>query len=399
MRNRILTVLVAVVVGVVLLYGVPRAYSLSAHVQATERESTQHAADLAAVAVEERQRSGADVDSALLERLAQDQESIVYVAADGTRLRAGLPVEADGEDDLVAARSLADGGELTLRRSADLVDQRIADELMPLFLLGAALVVLACLLTWVLAERLSRPFRELAAVAENIGRGRFDNHIPPYRVAEAEAIADAMRRGSERWLELMRRERDVAANASHELRTPISALRTEIEDLASWPQTPPDVAAELRSYLPQLDRLHTAVRAYLDAVQAQRLTDVDVVDLAQVVEAAVQRWGPDGKATRTGPAVVLEAHEGVPMLVRGASATVAEILDHLFQDAVDRGAQEVRVELECTDAYGRVRLSLVGEVAPAGERAREAAAQTALAVDGRVSVVDGHSTLLLPRAV
>lgn len=398
MRNRLVTVLVALVVGVVLIYGVPRAYSLASYVQATERESTRHAADLAAVAVAEREHNDTEVTAEFLQHLVHDQESIDYVGADGTRVRVGLPVEADRPDDVVAVRPLTTGGELSLRRSADLVDERVSSALLPLFLLGAGLVLVASLLTWILAERLSRPFRELAEVAENIGRGRFDNTIPPYRVAEAEAIADAMRRGSARWLELMRRERDIAANASHELRTPISALRTEIEDLASWPQTPPDVSAELRSYLPELDRLHTAVRTYLDAVQAQRLTDVDVVDLTTVVGAAVQRWGADAKPSRPGMAITLAGGLGSPVLVRGAPATVAEILDHLFQDATDRGARQVQVELESTESYGRVRLTLEGEMAPATEEARVAAARIALAVDGRVSIVDGHSTLLLPRA-
>jgi signal transduction histidine kinase len=188
-----------------------------------------------------------------------------------------------------------------------------------------------------------------------------------------------------------RRERDFAANASHELRTPISALRVEIEDLASWPQTPTDVAAELRSYLPQLDRLNTAVRTYLDRESSQRLTDVESVDLVTLVRSAMQRWQP---SLRT----LLVAEPEGPMPVRAAPATIGTILDHLLRDAVDRGATQVHVELECTESYGRVRLSLEGEMAPAGEEARAAAAQAALEVDGRVSIVDGHSALLLPRA-
>ena len=174
----------------------------------------------------------------------------------------------------------------------------------------------------------------------------------------------------------MRRERDIAANASHELRTPISALRTEIEDLASWPQTPPDVAAELHSYLPELDRLNAAVRIYLDAAQSQRLTDVESVDLAVAAREAMQRWEPGPGADGPGlPSVLVQESEG-PMPVRGSAATVDEILDHLFRDADDRGASLVRVELECTESYGRVRLTLEGEMAPATEEARGAAAAT-----------------------
>lgn len=398
MRNRLITVLVGVVVGVIVLYGVPRAYFVADYVQDTEQQETQRSAEAAVIAVTERERGPDQVTPPFLEQLVRAEESIDYTTPDGTRIRVGLPVERDTESDVVATRSLADGGQLTLRRSADQVSDRVAEALLPLFLIGLALVVVVPIIAWVLAGRLSRPFRELAGVAESIGQGRFDQAIPHYRMVEAEAIADALRRAADRWAELMRRERDIATNASHELRTPISALRVEIEDLASWPQTPPDVSAELRSYLPELDRLHTAVRTYLDAVQAQRLTDVDVVDLTTVVGAAVQRWGADAKPSRPGMAITLAGGLGSPVLVRGAPATVAEILDHLFQDATDRGARQVQVELESTESYGRVRLTLEGEMAPATEEARVAAARIALAVDGRVSIVDGHSTLLLPRA-
>lgn len=396
MHNRLMTVLVAVVVGVIALYGVPRAYFVADYVQDTERQETQRSAEAAAVAVSERQRGPDEVTPQFLAQLVRAEESIEYTTPDGLRVRAGLPVERNAEGDVVASRALADGGQLTLRRSADQVDDRVAAALQPLFLIGMVLVVVVPLIAWALAARLSRPFRELASVAESIGQGRFDQTIPHYRMNEAEAIADALRRAADRWAELMRRERDVAANASHELRTPISALRVEIEDLASWPQTPPDVTAELHSYLPQLDRLHAAVRTYLDTAQSQRLTDVEAVDLAAAAQEAMQRWepGPHGPGL---PSVLVEEPEG-PMPVRASSATVDEILDHLFRDAETRGAQLVRVTLECTDTYGRVQLTLEGEMAPATEEARGTASRTALAVDGRVSIMDGHSTLLLPRA-
>lgn len=398
MRNRLVAVLVALVVGIVALYGVPQAYLVADLVQDGERQETHHAADIAAIAVSERVRLGEEVTSDFLELLLREQESLTVAAPDGSTVRVGLPPERDSAEDIVATRPLADGGELTVRRSAALVDQRVGDALLPLFLIGLALVILVPLLMLGLAERLSRPFRELAGVAERIGQGHFDEPIRHYRVAEAEAIADALRRASARWAELMRRERDIAANASHELRTPISALRVEIEDLASWPQTPPDVAAELHSYLPELDRLNAAVRAYLDHLQSQRLTDVDTINLVPVVLEAMHRWErPSDKDRAALPSVLVHEPEGA-MPVRASQATVAQILDHLFRDASDRGATLVRVELGSTDTVGRVRLSLEGEVTPAGDEARTAASKTALEVDGRVSIVDGHSTLLLPRA-
>ena len=397
MRNRVVAVLVAMVVAVVLLYGIPRAYLLADLVQDTEARETQRSADLVAVAVTERLDGGGEVDEELLERLLHTQESIDYEPATGEAVRAGFPTTADSSADIVATRSLPDGGEVTLRRSGELVSSRVGEALLPLILIGLGLAIGASLVVRLLAERLSRPFRELADVADSIGRGHFDVTIPTYTVAEAEAIGAAMRRGISRLAELRRRERDIATNASHELRSPISALRMEIEDLASWPQTPADVSAELSSYLPQLDRLNTAVRTYLDEAEAQRLMDVEVVDLSELVAQALARWRPRLRGDAA-PRLVLVDQPSGPLHVCASDSIVGDILDHLLQDALERNPTHVLVEVDSTEGYGRIRIELEGEQAGPDPRPQSIASQTAMAVGGRVSTVDGHTVVMLRRA-
>ncbi|GAA1166651.1 hypothetical protein GCM10009584_04540 [Ornithinimicrobium humiphilum] len=402
MRRQIIATLVAMVVGVVLLYGVPRAYWLSELVHSTEQRETHRAADVLAVAVDERRAGGGQVEEDFLAQLVHTGEAVT-VTVDGGTLRVGTDASQDSPDDIVAVRGLAGGGELSLRRADELVSDRVGEALVPVGLLGLVLIVAAGLLVKVLADRLSRPFRELAGIADAVGRGHFDVSIPHYRVPEAEAIGGSMRRGISRLAELRRRERDIASNASHELRSPISALRMEIEDLASWPETPPVVAAELHSYLPQLDRLNAAVRTYLDAAEAQRLLDVDVVDLSALVRESLDRW----RSRLRGPSaprlvVVDEPTEAVH--VCASDSAVTEVLDHLLTDAVHRLPTHVLVEIDSTDGYGRVRLELEGARADGGGGVREgtevadgraAAAETALAVGGRVISVDGQTVVLL----
>jgi signal transduction histidine kinase len=395
MRNRIVAVLVAIVVGVVLLYGIPRAYFLADLVHNQETRETQQSADLIAVAVAERQAAAGEVTPDFLEQLLHDHESLVVIAG-GTTLRVGQPATDDDPGDVVATRSLPDGGEVTLRRSGDLVGERVAEAILPLVLLGLGVALAAAVVVRLVAHRLSRPFLELAEVADAIGRGHFEVDIPHYRVGEAEAIGGAMRRGIARLGELRRREHDIATNASHELRSPISALRMEIEDLASWPETPPQVAQELTSYLPQLDRLNAAVRTYLDAAEQQRLLDVDVVDLTDAVRQAFDRWRPRLRRT-SGPALVLVDEPGTPLHVCASDQSVAEILDHLLQDAVDRRPTHILVEIDATEGYGRVRLELESERAPGRTEAKQAATVIAIAVGGRLTTVDGHTLVMLRR--
>jgi len=77
---------------------------------------------------------------------------------------------------------------------------------------------------------------------------------------------------------LVRRDQAVAVRASHELRTPITALRLSLEDLTLWKQTPPDVRAELQRSIdfraqwePRLQ--HTSVNERCDALAVNRLDE------------------------------------------------------------------------------------------------------------------------------
>ena len=123
---------------------------------------------------------------------------------------------------------------------------RIADTKASLGLSAGelGLVLLAAVTGFLLAKRLARPFGELADAADHLGQARFDVALPHYSIPEAEAIGAALRRASTQLDSLVEREREFAANVSHQLRTPVTALRLTLEDLSMWPETPPTVAAE-----------------------------------------------------------------------------------------------------------------------------------------------------------
>lgn len=272
MRERLVAILVGLTVAVVGLYGIPRAYFVADLVHDSEVRKVERSADLIVVLLSERQAAPtpSPVTPADLEPLLNEAESIEYVAPDGAVVRAGPALGRPAPEDLSVTRDLQGGGRVTLSRSGELIEERTSDAVLPLVLLGGGVLLAAAFVGWVLARRLSRPFAELASIADDIGKGQFDVDVPHYTIPEAEAIGDSLRRGAGRLDELVLRERELAVSASHELRTPIAALRLELEDLALWPQTPPEVADELRSYIPELTRLSEAVTHYIDTARGQR---------------------------------------------------------------------------------------------------------------------------------
>ena len=104
---------------------------------------------------------------------------------------------------------------------------------------------------------------------------------------------------------LLVHERELAVSASHELRTPVTALRLELEDLALWPEVTPPVAAELHRCVAELDRVEAAISGLLARAASRRASDEVEVDLdALLTEAVARRADPavthrPSRATRT----------------------------------------------------------------------------------------------------
>ena len=334
MRERLIAAFVGLTIAVVALYGIPRAYIVAEQVQQNEERKIERSLDLLAVLLVERSSGAAPITEDYLSRLLNEAERIEYVAPDGASTVAAGALVSGETHDIVKSIPLENGGRVTLSRASDLIEQRIADAVMPVVLIGIALILGSVLLGFWLARRLARPFQDLARVADELGSGRFDVEVPHYRVPEAEEIAFALRSSTDALRELVRREHEFAANASHQLRTPVTALRLELEDLAMWPETPPVVAEELGRALRELDRLSETVTELLALARGQRLAAVASADLAAIVSDAEQRWSPAVKAERRRLTVRMT---DAPLRSLVPSGPVSQILDVLIENALRHG--------------------------------------------------------------
>ena len=351
MRDRLVALLVGVTIALVTSYGVPRAYMLANLVQDQQEHEVERSVELIAAALSAQEAAAVPVTESSLERLRGEDELLTYAPADGAEVTVGAA--APRESDLVRTAAVAGGGEVTVARSGDVVSDRVADAILPLVLIGLALLAASALAGAVLARRFSRPFQELADAATALGEGRFDRDVPHYAIPEAEEIATALRKSSAQLDQLVRREREFTVNASHELLTPITALNLVLEDLRTWPETPPSVVEELDASLVTLERLGTTVQGYLAHDRSTRRSSTVEVDLSALTRHVVARWRSESVAQRRD--IRIETPGVIPAKVSPDEFT--QVLDALLDNALRHGKGTVLVDCAEVESHLRVRVA------------------------------------------
>ena len=202
------------------------------------------------------------------------------------------------------------------------------------------IIALAVLAALVLGRGLARPLERLAVSARRLGEGDFSVRPAPAGVAEVDAVGAALSATAQRLDDLVLRERAFTADASHQLRTPLQALRIELEAIELRGDPPPELPAALG----QVDRLQSTVDTLLSAARdAPRATQLSAV--APILDEARARW--HGRLARDGRPLRITAPE--PGLEVGAAAPVVqEVLDVLLGNATRHGGGAVTLSVRCT---------------------------------------------------
>lgn len=403
MRERLVVTLVSMTVGTLLLFGVVRAYSTADLVRDHQDTLVSHAADVAAVAIAARESDQPPVTPSFLSSLAYPKQAIAYTDGAGTTIRSGT-IDRD-DDDVTATRSVEGGGRVVVTQAASVGSERVSDALLPLVLLALGLSTLAAIIGSLLARRFAYPFRKLADDAIRIGDGHFDVDVHHSYIREAADLGNALRRAAAQLDSLVRRERELAVVASHELRTPITALRLSLEDLTLWPQTPPEVAEELQHSLAEVDRLSGVVTRLLERGDEGHLGAAADVDLRTIAASGVDRWAERARAQ--GRQIVLAPSE--PTMTRIVRAPVDQVVDVLIENALAHGVGTVTVDVVTLGPYLAIRVADESprafetgalHVSPAGPEAGLTRAAThAESLGGFVAVGDADTTrvsLVLP---
>jgi signal transduction histidine kinase len=202
---------------------------------------------------------------------------------------------------------------------------------------GAVAVAIAAGAGALLARRLTRPVRRLRDASVRLGEGDFTVVAPPSGVAELDDVGGALTATARRLGATIERERTFAADASHQLRTPLASLRLALENELASPRDDPRLA--LREALGDVDRLDATVTNLLALAREPR-PPRNPVPVEDLVEGAESRWRHVLAANGRG--LQVDVAPGTSSVVVSAAA-VSTVLDVLLDNALHHGAGVVTI--------------------------------------------------------
>lgn len=317
-----------------------------------DREARLVATVVAAGFGDDAQQGDAPTEAELAAYAAPDRLVTVTLPG-GATLEARGPEWIDGPAPLAGAAAV-DEVAAEVRAPARAVDDEVSRVLPSLLVLGGVLVLLALLVGYVVADRLSRPFVQLAGAAGALGRGRLDLRLPRTRVLEARALADALRASADRLEESLRRERDLALRASHELRTPLTGLRLELDDLRHRDGVPPELADAAQAALARIDGLDRAVEAVVQEARSHPVVAQAQVPLAHLAPDVARRWSEALGLAGCDLDVDLAGDTAVPL----TPGPVEQLLDELLVEVLAHRPPGAHLGLEGGEQHLRVTVRL-----------------------------------------
>ena len=291
----------------------------------------------------------------LQEFLDRQDERVVRVPLDGSsallppdraaRLRRGArldgTIETDGTRYLYAAR-LVNGKGYILLRPASSTNSAWRPHLEGLIIAALATAALAALIAFLLARAISRPVRRVAEATRGLASSTTDPPLVPVEGArELAVLAESFNEVAVALAKAREAERAFLLSVSHELKTPLTAIRGYAEGLGEGALPADEVAKTIVRESRRLERLVGDLLDLARMNKAEFSVRREPIDLESIAQEALRRY--EGQAREFG--VTLDADGTAPAPATGDADRTLQIVSNLVENA-----------LRLTPAGGSVRI-------------------------------------------
>ncbi|WP_019546936.1 ATP-binding protein [Streptomyces sulphureus] len=355
MRRQLISSTLSVVLVVVAVFGISLVIVESRTIEASAKDGVRSEAARLVGTVESRLVAGERVTPKSIGITASDDR---YVRID---VPGRKPIELGEEpssDAVTATEKGSQGEEVLVQEPRSVVRAEVVRTLMIILAVALLAVASAAILAVRQAHRVGAPLTDLAETAERLGSGDPRPRHRRYGVPELDRVADVLDSSADRIGRMLTAERRLAADASHQLRTPLTALSMRLEEIIATAEadTPEDralVKEEATIALAQVERLTDVVQRLLTNSRDPRDGSAITFDLDEVVKQQIEEWKPAYRSE--GRALVRSGKRGLHAV--GTPGAVAQVLSTLIENSLMHGEGTVALRTRVTGNQAVVEVS------------------------------------------
>jgi len=359
LRRRVLQATIAAVTVAVVLLGFPLAFLGAQLVRENEMQALQTRADSVARTVDFRVQNDVELTDRMFEPYTGESKDDEIDASVVVRLPTGETYQAG---DRIQGRSLSVQGTSDVGATVLLYvswwDVFWLSARVIALVVAAAVVAFAAGIAMAIwqANRLAAPLVYLAASAEQLGSGQVRPQLEPSGVEEIDLVAAELARSADRMAGRLAAERQFAADASHQLRTPLTALSMRLEEIMLATDSE-EIREEGRISLEQVERLVRVVDDLLMASRRSQGGTTEAVDLIEVVHQQEEEWAPTFELA--GRRLAVDVDPATQVLA--TPGALAQVLATLIENSLKHGAGTTTVRSRLGGPSGMVVVEVADE--------------------------------------
>lgn len=376
LRTGLLLGMAYVLLLAILALGVPLALNLRDRVDSEVRSQARSQADVIAATASDSIDEGAPVLRGLARRSAESVRGRVVIVDERGRVVADSAGSAQRGESYASRPEIAsalDNAPFQETRSSETLDEELLATAVPVIdegrpvgavrvtqsvaavdravwrsiagiaLLGGVVLIFGLAVGALIARRIARPLDRLDATARRIADGDLERRAPVEGTTEQRSLARSFNSMTGRLAQALHAQRQFVADASHQLRTPLTGLRLRLEEARAESR---DEAArdEIDHGIREVDRLSAMVEELLALSRAGEMGAVETesLDLGEQADAAGRRWaGP----AREGGVDLSVRHGNGALPVKASRAALERALDALVENAIRYSPRGSRVEI------------------------------------------------------
>jgi signal transduction histidine kinase len=223
-------------------------------------------------------------------------------------------------------------GAVRITYPAKVVDERTAEKTRGLILVGIISLIGAAFAAILISSSFTSPIRRLQRTTERIAEGDMSQRAAEQGPPEIKSLARSFNSMTERMEGLLEQQKAFAGDASHQLRTPLTALRLQLERAADMVDTDPEGARErVEAATEETERLQRLVEGLLMIARSEGSKPVtEVVDVSQLVADRFDVWEPF--AGERGVQLITNAPPG--LLAMAVPSALEQIVDNYVDNAL-----------------------------------------------------------------